>query len=145
MGIMLLWTAVSASRSAVHFEALSPSSLLPACASQIQQQVPFGPVKVVVQKSGTMPVKPIPAAVPIAAAPVSTTPVSTAPLAVPSQQAIAIPKPSAAKSPLASSATTDTSDGGPEVVIRHFNNQPTKAQVPQAGQTAAVKRYSDMN
>ena len=144
VGIMLLWTAVSASRSVVRFEALSPSSLLPARASQLQQQVPFGPVKVVVQKSGTAPVKMIPAAAPVATAPVSTTPVSTAPLAVPAKQPIATAKPSAAKSQAASSDTTDTADSGPEVVTRHFT-LPAKPQVPQAGQTATVKRYSDMN
>src|SRR5579884_316903 len=82
VGIMLLWTAVSASRSTVSFTPLSPSSLLPARASEIQQQVPFGPVKVVVHKTGP----PAPVAVVPAAALRSTTPVTAAPVAIRSEE-----------------------------------------------------------
>src|SRR5579884_1352213 len=140
VGIMLLWTAVSASRSTVRFTPLSPSSLLPARASEIQQQVPFGPVKVVVHKTGV----PAPAAVVPAAALRATTPVTTAPVAIAAKPPTSTPKPSAAKSQMASSASSDSADNGPEVVTRHFA-LPSKAPVPQAGQTATVKRYSDMN
>lgn len=146
VAIMLLWTAVSASHSAMHFEALSPSSLLPPRASQIQQQVPFGPVKVVVKKSGPVaPVKVVPTSVPVLATPVamSTTPVATAPPVEPRKTRAGM-KPSAAKNQIASPETSvDGADSGPEVVVRHFT-APVKA-VPQAGQTATVKHYSDMN
>ncbi|HZU43991.1 MAG TPA: hypothetical protein VE994_15045, partial [Terriglobales bacterium] len=140
VGIMLLWTAVSASRSTVRFTPLSPSSLLPARASEIQQQVPFGPVKVVVHKTGV----PAPVAVVPAAALRATTPVTAAPVAISAKPPSSASKPSAVKSQMASSASADTADNGPEVVTRHFT-LPSKAPVPQAGQTATVKRYSDMN
>ena len=139
VAIMLLWTAVSASRSAVHFEALSPSALLPPRASQIQQQVPFGPVKVIVQKTGSAPaVKVVPAAASISAAPVAA-PAPTEPR----PQTVAKAKPSAAKNQVSPESSGDAADSGPEVVVRHFT-APVKA-VPQAGQTATVKHYSDMN
>lgn len=144
VGIMLLWTAFGAGRSSVvQFGPVSPSTFLPSSARQIQQQVPFGPVKLVVHKQPQAAAQtlPTPEAVAPAAAPASAKPALQA---VPAQR---LPKPSAAKRQVASTMNTgsnaDSSDG-PDVVVRHFTT-PGKAQVPQAGQTATIKHYSDVN
>lgn len=143
VGIMLLWTAWGGSRSSrAQFPPVSPSSFLPAGSAQIQQQVPFGPVKLVVHKSAQTPARAAGATVIPAAAVVQ----PKAPINSSAQQAL--PKPPAAKRQIANSTSADTganpSDTGDEVVVRHFT-APARSQAPQAGQTATIKRYSDLN
>ena len=135
VGVMLLWTAAGSRHvSGVQFAPLSPSSLLPPRALQIQQQVPFGPVRVTVQKAG-----PAPTTVPVVA-PAVVSP-DKIPAAAPASTR-ALPKPPAEKSRLVTSG--ESSEGAePEVVVRHFTLAPKR--VPQAGQTATIKRYSDLN
>jgi hypothetical protein len=136
VGVMLLWTAAGSRHgSGVQFAPLSPSSLLPPRASQIQQQVPFGPVKVTVQKAG-----PAPAAVPVIAPAVASP--DKIPGATPASTR-ALPKPAAARSRVVTSGEPSSEGAEPEVVVRHFTLAPKR--VPQAGQTATIKRYSDLN
>jgi len=137
VAVMLLWTAVgSRHSSSVQFEPLAPSSFLPAKGSQVQQQVPFGPVKLVIQKT-----RPAAAAV-SAIVPTVVTPEKSSATA-PAQPHVLL-KPSAAKSQVVSSGAQSAEDTEPDVVVRHFTPA-EKSRVPQAGQTATIKRYSDLN